>query len=238
MISGRSAFFSVSAKACLPAAEIGQRLRARAEIVVGIGQIGLLADQRDRELAGAPALADARIEHRRFAARIGADDQQRVGLLDAGDGGVEQIARPAPRRIERRAVLPASMFFEPSRVIRSLSANISSTAARSPAMAPMRLGLRGLHLGGDRGEGLRPGRRAQPAVLADIGLVEPLRAQAVDDMAGLVGNPFLVHVLVDARQDAHDFAAARCRRGSPSRPRPSRRWISVLVSSHGRAANA
>ena len=27
-------------------------------------------------------------------------------------------------------------------------------------------------------------------------------------MAGLVGNPFLVHVVVDARQDAHDLAAA------------------------------
>ena len=41
----------------------------------------------------------------RLAARVRADDQQRVGALDAGDGGVEQIGRPAPVRIERRAVL-------------------------------------------------------------------------------------------------------------------------------------
>ena len=46
-------------------------------------------------------------------------------------------------------------------------------------------------------------------MLADIGLIEPLRAQTVDDMTGLVGNPLLVHVLVGARQDAHHLAAAR-----------------------------
>ena len=42
-----------------------------------------------------------------------------------------------------------------------------------------------------------------------IGPVEALQAQAVDDLAGLVGDPLLVHRLVDARQDAHDLAAAR-----------------------------
>ena len=87
--------------------DVGQRLRPGAEIVVGIGEVGPLADQADREAAHAPALADAGVEHGRFPARIGADEQQRIGLLDAGDGGVEQIARPAPARIERGAVLPA-----------------------------------------------------------------------------------------------------------------------------------
>ena len=66
-----------------------------------------------------------------------------------------------------------------------------------------------LQLGGNRLERRRPGRHAQPAVLADVGLVEALRAQPVDDVTGLVGNPFLVHVVVDARQDAHHLAAAR-----------------------------
>ncbi len=70
-------------------------------------------------------------------------------------------------------------------------------------------GRRVLHLGGDRREGLLPGRRPQPAVVADIGLIEPLRAQAVDHVAGLVGNPLLVHVVVGARQNAHHLAPAR-----------------------------
>ena len=37
------------------------------------------------QLAVQPALADARVQHRRLAARVGADQQDRVGLLDAGD---------------------------------------------------------------------------------------------------------------------------------------------------------
>ena len=49
--------------------------------------------------------------------------------------------------------------------------------------------------------------RSRPS-LADIGPVEALRLEAIPHEAGLVGNPFLVHVLMGAGQDAHDFAAA------------------------------
>ena len=65
-----------------------------------------------------------------------------------------------------------------------------------------------LHPAGDGGESLLPGGRAQAAVLAHEGPVEALQAQAVHDLAGLVGDPLLVHRLVHARQDAHDLAAA------------------------------
>ncbi len=63
--------------------------------------------------------------------------------------------------------------------------------------------------GRNRGERLRPRRFAQAPVLADVGRIEPLRAQPVDDVPGLVGNPLLVHRLVRARQDAHHLAPAR-----------------------------
>src|SRR5881397_1018918 len=53
--------------------DICERLRPSAEIIVAIGEIGALADQADRKGAHAPALADARVEHGRFAARIGGD---------------------------------------------------------------------------------------------------------------------------------------------------------------------
>jgi hypothetical protein len=65
-----------------------------------IGQIDALADQADREMPHAPALADARVEDRGLVARIGADDQRGVRLLDAGDGRVEDIERAAPARVD------------------------------------------------------------------------------------------------------------------------------------------
>ena len=66
--------------------ELGQGLGAGAEIVVGVGQVDRLADQADRQRRHAPALADAHVEEGGLEARVGADDQDRVRLLDAGDG--------------------------------------------------------------------------------------------------------------------------------------------------------
>ena len=43
----------------------------------------------------------------RLMARIGADEKNRIGLVDASDGGVEQIGRAAERGIEFRAILAA-----------------------------------------------------------------------------------------------------------------------------------
>src|SRR4051794_25956933 len=87
--------------------DLGQSFWPSAEIIVAVGKLGLLADQSDWEIARAPALADPGVEHGSFPSRISTYDQQRIGGFDAGDGGVEQIGRPAPRRIERHAVLAA-----------------------------------------------------------------------------------------------------------------------------------
>ena len=56
-----------------------------ADLLHRIGEIGDSADRRHREAAGQKTLANARVDQRRFMARVGADDQQRVGLFDPGD---------------------------------------------------------------------------------------------------------------------------------------------------------
>ena len=61
-------------------------------------------------------------------------------------------------------------------------------------MAPMRAALVAFTLAAMAAKACVQVAGRKPAVLADIGLVEPLGAQAVDDVAGLVGNPLLVHV--------------------------------------------
>ena len=73
----------------------------------------------------------------------------------------------------------------------------------------MREGFARLHLAGNGGEGFVPGRRPQSAVVTQVRLIEPLRSQPVDDVAGLVGNPLLVHLVVGAGQNTHDLAPAR-----------------------------
>ena len=54
----------------LAARYIVQRLRSGTKMLVAVGQIGLLADHADIELAGTPALADTGIDDRSFLARI------------------------------------------------------------------------------------------------------------------------------------------------------------------------
>src|SRR5208337_5103982 len=66
-----------------------------------------LANEPDREIAYAPALADARVEDGGFPSRIRADKKQSVGLFDPSNAGVEEIGCPSPGRIERGTVLPA-----------------------------------------------------------------------------------------------------------------------------------
>ena len=117
--------------------QLGQRLRPGAEIFVRIGQVVPFADQSDREGALQPALADAGVEDGRFLARVRADDQQRIRVLDARDGRVEEIeARP----IAGCRAAPScrqSRFGDPIRAMSCCSANMSSTEQRSPASAPI-----------------------------------------------------------------------------------------------------
>ncbi|MNZ93715.1 hypothetical protein D3C78_1127940 [compost metagenome] len=87
--------------------QIGKRFRAGAEIFIIVAQLAGFADHADRETAATPALADAGVEHGRFVTRVGTNDQQGVGLFDAFNGGIEQIAGAAKRRVERCTILTA-----------------------------------------------------------------------------------------------------------------------------------
>ena len=59
---------------------------------------------------------------------------------------------------------------------------------------------------GSRGQRLAPCCGLQLAGDTHIRLVQTLRPQAIPDKTGFVGNPFLVHAIMVARQDAFDFA--------------------------------
>ena len=188
--------------------ELGERVRAGAEIVVAVSQIDALADDADLEIAAQPALADAGVQDRGLAARVRADQQQRIRLLDPGDAGIEHVGGAAERRIEFRAVLAAIEIGTAERGDERLQREhlLDGGEIAGDRADALRRGT--LQLLGDQRKGVLPAGGAQPAVLADVGPVEALGAQAVDDVSRLVGDPLLVHRLVDARQDAHHFLTA------------------------------
>ena len=189
--------------------DLRERVRPVAEAADGESELGVRPDGREREAAGAPALAQARGDEGRFAARVRADEKAEVRSLRPGDGRVEQISC-ARRGGQRRAVLAAVDMRRAERfrevAQRAHRLGVAKVAGDGAEARP----APGAHPFGDGGEGFVPARRFQPPVaVAEPRPVETPAAQAVAGVAGLVGDPFLVHRLVQPRQDAHDLSGAR-----------------------------
>ncbi len=146
----------------------------------------LLADQPDGQLplGLTPALEDAGVEHRRLVARIGADQEDGVGLVDACDGGIEQIGGAAERRIELRAVLAAIDVGRAELLGEKLQREHFLCGGEVAGYCRKAGAVEALQSLGDDLEGLVPGRGLELAVAPDVRPVEPLGAQAVPDMAG------------------------------------------------------
>ena len=114
----------------------------------------------------APALADARIQDRRFDPRVCADDQDRVGLLDAFDVGVEQIAGAAELRIELVPVLPAIEDVDAEASEQILQREHFLGAGKIARDGADLLRRRGFELLGDDGQRLVPACGLEAAILA------------------------------------------------------------------------
>ena len=187
---------------------VRQCVGSGAEILIRIGEVDLGANERDLRRRGTPAFTNSRIEDRRFEPRVCADNQNRIGLLDAFNAGIEEIAGAAELRIELVSRLPAiercraearqqifqrEHFFGAGKVARD-GADLLSRSR--------------FELGGDEVQSLVPACRLEASILLYIGLIEPLRFETVRNVAGLIGDPFLVYGVVVARKDAHDGRAA------------------------------
>ena len=180
----------------------GQCRTVGAQMGVIIGQIDRFADDRDL-CTTRPRLADARVQNRGLGAGVGADEQNGAGGVDILDRGGPDIGRAVARRQFRainaafdRTALPLDQLFQrKGRLDRGQIAHQTGQLFGT------------FDLGSGQRQRLGPACRAQRAVVADIGLVQPLAAQAVPDIAGFVAQPFFVHAVMVARQDAHDFAA-------------------------------
>ena len=182
----------------------GQPLQRRpviADMGIVIGQVDRLTDQTNLR-ATRPGATDARVQHRGFIAGVRADQQQHLGAVDVGNRRRADIGRAVPggqaRAIGAAFDGAAQTFDQLLETERSLDRDQIADQTRD---------LAALHRAGDGFQRLGPRGRAQLAVLADIGPVKALATQPVPDETRLVVDPFFVHAVIVARQDAHDFAA-------------------------------
>ena len=162
----------------------------------------------DREDLAALArdLAHAGGDQRRFPADVRADQQHRVRALDPGDGRVERDRAQARRVVGEPRLAPfqqvrALALHQLPRRIHRLGIEQVAGDRRDP-------GARLLQPGGENLQRFLPVRLAQLVLLTDPRPVEAVAHQRIDVVARLIADPLLVHVLVDARQDAHHLTLA------------------------------
>ena len=200
--------------------EPAQRRGAVAQVLVAIGQVRRLADQAEAGLAAEPHLAEAGVQHRRLEPRIGPDQQHRVGGLDAGEVELNsQLSRgPAPSATpswrQSRLVTPSAAEEVERRLHRFGVLQVAGDHADA-----VRRGAG--QLGGHDVERLGPGRRLAACRRARIiGRSSRWRDRPSTGVAGLVGDPLLVDLVVGARQHPQHRRPARidADRASPARP--------------------
>ena len=184
----------------IKALRVAQSRAVGAQMRMLVGQIGWHADQRNIR-AARPGLAQTRVQHRCLNGRVRADQQHILRRFDIFNAGVAHIARTIASwqaRLIRAALdiaaLPLDQLLQ--RESRFDRHQITNQTRK----------LFALHRCRSRAKRLIPARCTQLAVLADIRTVKPLTAQTIPDKPCFVGNPFLVHAIMIARQHAHDFA--------------------------------
>ena len=181
--------------------------RTGAQIVIMIGEIDLLPDQRDREWPGFPAFADTGIDQGSLMARIAADNQEGISLLNSGNGRVEEITTTAAP-INSSTILTAIDIGRPQRRHQVFERHHAFRTGQIPGNGADFIAVQPIQLRGDGVKGFPPACRLQFPIATDIGCIEALRLQPIIGKAGTVRQPFLINFFIETRQKTHDFLTA------------------------------
>ena len=178
-------------------AKLGNReaqIRSRADI------IGLGAALLDR-------LAQPNIEQRGFLTGIGADKQNGIGRLDTGQTGIEQPVRRFAR-IEQRTILAAFNAGRAQRCQKIAQRHHLFDGVQITHDAGNFVALQAIQAGGDGSERFGPRRLLQLAIHPHPRRIKPAFGEAIDGKAALVGQPFFIDVVVQARRHPQHSSAA------------------------------
>ena len=74
-------FLQLGQKLVLAASELCKTVRPGTDVLKLVTQIDVFANHADGELAGPPAFPDTSVENGGLEARVGSDDQERIGFF-------------------------------------------------------------------------------------------------------------------------------------------------------------
>ncbi len=173
-----------------------QRGAVIANISVFVSQIRLLANQTDH-CAIQPSLTDTSIQDRCFSSRVRTNQLDHLRVIDVFDSRCANVAATFANRQIRpvNATLDVAVDHTFQGIHRFGRGQIACNRGNLFTFA------RGLN----RGKSLSPSRWRQLPVNTYIRFVQTLATQSIPDETGFVGNPFLVHTIMVARNDPHDF---------------------------------
>ncbi len=151
-------------------------------------------------------LPQAGRHQRRFPSRVAADQQDRVGLLDSGDGRVEVHGR----KIADVIIEAGLATFEKLRpqLLQQGLGRVHRLRVEEVAGDRRDLASGSFQLLGENPERLVPPRFAELAAFADPRPVEPVADQSIRVVAGLVANPLFIDVVIHPRKDPHHLPLA------------------------------
>lgn len=194
--------------------KVDDRRGVSAKVVVVVGQVDLLANDRKVEAVAQVALAQARVDDRSLVARVGADEHGIVGLLDRSNAVVENVVAAHVHAVDRgvrakRLVGNGVLRAEAVQEVLEDDHRLGVGKATNDTLDLVAGRARREQTGADGLERLGPRGRHKVCALTHKRGRQTLVLETVNGKACLVVDPLLVHVVVGAGKHAHDLEVAR-----------------------------
>mmetsp|Transcript_15339 Transcript_15339/g.33120 ORF Transcript_15339/g.33120 Transcript_15339/m.33120 type:complete len:389 (-) Transcript_15339:537-1703(-) len=185
--------------------QLGQGLRARAELLNRKREVQRRPDVSNYRTTRDVGTAETGVQDRGLRTKVGTHEQHGVSLLYTQNGRVHQVAG-ANVCIQGGESL-AGVVAAAQLVEQVLHGNNTLGVSKLPCNCLHLVSGNVAHRGSDSSEGIFPRVKRQAVLALHHGRVKTLALEAIILETGLVGDPLLVHLLVQAGSDAHHLRA-------------------------------
>jgi hypothetical protein len=203
-LSSQQLLSEISGQSLLKSGGIGSK------VLVLEGTLESLSDETDLEVRAQPSLADSSVENGSLVTGVGSDQKDGISLLDSVDARVEEVVGTDVNSVSGGK---GSVGLVEGEVLRSklvhqvLQGNerLGLDKVSGNGLDLVTLGGELLVGSGDLSKSLLPGSGLELVVLANQGGGQTLSAETITGETGLVVDPLLVDIVVQAGKDTHDL---------------------------------